>query len=100
MAPAAAALSKKGWAALISHLESRGYDTGFGRHLYHDVAMNGLGDLKAEGIVVMQLGGTPSARVFSNSDVMNLKHLPRRFTRVRSGNEQSSLAQKIILLGR
>jgi len=31
----------------------------------------------------------------SNSDVMNLKHWPRRFTRVRSGNEQSSLAQKI-----
>ncbi len=62
MAPAAAALSKKGWDALLGQLQSRGYDTGFGRHLYHDVAMNGLGDLQAEGFVAMQLGGTPSAR--------------------------------------
>jgi hypothetical protein len=36
----------------------------------------------------------------TNSDVMNLKHWPRRFTRMRSGNEQSSLAPKIILLER
>jgi SAM-dependent methyltransferase len=62
MAPAATALSKKGWGALLSHLRSQGYDTGFGRHLYHDVAINGLGDLHAEGFVAMQLGGTPSAR--------------------------------------
>lgn len=62
MTPASAALSKKGWDALLSVLRSRGYDTGFGRHLYHDVALRGLGDLHAEGFVAMQIGGTPSAR--------------------------------------
>jgi hypothetical protein len=41
MAPAAAALSMKGWNALLGHLRSQGYDTGFGRHLYHDVATHG-----------------------------------------------------------
>jgi SAM-dependent methyltransferase len=64
MAPAALALSMKGWNAMWGHLQSRGYDRGFGRHLYHDVAVNGLGDLQAEGFVAMQLGGTPSARFF------------------------------------
>jgi ubiquinone/menaquinone biosynthesis C-methylase UbiE len=64
MAPAAAALSKKGWDAVIRHLQSQGYDTEFGRHLYHYVAMNGLDDLQAEGFVAMQLGGTPFARMW------------------------------------
>jgi SAM-dependent methyltransferase len=63
MAPAAAALSKKGWDAVISHLQSQGYDSEFGRHLYHYVAMNGLGDLQAEGFVPMNIGGTPFARM-------------------------------------
>jgi hypothetical protein len=62
MAPGAAALSKKGWDALIRHLQSQGFDTELGRHLYHDVAINGLGDLQAEGFVAMQFGGTPLAR--------------------------------------
>ena len=62
MAPAATALSKKGWNALLSHLRSRGYDTELGRHLYNDVSLCGLSDLQAEGFVAMQLGGTPSAR--------------------------------------
>ncbi len=61
MPPAAAALSNKGWNALLSHLRSRGYDTEFGRHLYNDMAIHGLGDIQAEGWVAMQLGGTPSA---------------------------------------
>jgi hypothetical protein len=64
MSPAAAALSKKGWQALLSVLQSQGYDTSFGRHLYQDLVVNGLRDLQAEGFVAMQLGGTPSARVF------------------------------------
>jgi SAM-dependent methyltransferase len=62
MESAATALSQKGWDALLSHLRSKGYDTGFGRHLYHDVAIHGLVDLQAEGFFAMQLGGTPSAR--------------------------------------
>jgi SAM-dependent methyltransferase len=62
MAPAAVALSKKGWDAVIWHLRSQGYDTEFGRHLYHDVAVNGLGDLQAVGIVPMQIGGTEFTR--------------------------------------
>jgi ubiquinone/menaquinone biosynthesis C-methylase UbiE len=62
MAPAAVALSKKGWDAVLRHLQSQGYDSEFGRHLYHDVAMNGLGDLQAEGFVPMQIGGTAFAR--------------------------------------
>jgi hypothetical protein len=53
---------RKGWDAVISHLQSQGVDTEFGRHLYHYVAMNGLGDLQAEGLVPMQIGGTPFAR--------------------------------------
>jgi ubiquinone/menaquinone biosynthesis C-methylase UbiE len=62
MAPAAVALSKKGWNAVLRHLQSQGCDTGYGRRLYHDVAMNGLGDLQVEGFVPMQIGGTPFAR--------------------------------------
>jgi len=62
MAPAAFALSKKGWDAVLRHLQSQGYDTEYGRRLYHDVAMNGLGDLQAEGFVPMQIGGTPFAK--------------------------------------
>lgn len=61
MAPAATALSKKGWSALLGHLRSRGYNTELGRHLYNGVAIHGLSDLQAEGFVAMQLGGTPSA---------------------------------------
>jgi ubiquinone/menaquinone biosynthesis C-methylase UbiE len=62
MSPSAAALSKKGWAALLAELQSRGYDTGYGRRLYHELSTNGLGNLRAEGFVAMQLGGKPSAR--------------------------------------
>jgi SAM-dependent methyltransferase len=62
MAPAATALSMKGWNALLSHAKSCGYDTEFARHLYHDVSVNGLRDIQAEGLVAMQVGGTPSAR--------------------------------------
>jgi ubiquinone/menaquinone biosynthesis C-methylase UbiE len=62
MSPAAVALSKKGWDAVLWHLRAQGYDPAFGRHLYHDVAMNGLGDLQAEGFVAMQIGGAPFAR--------------------------------------
>jgi ubiquinone/menaquinone biosynthesis C-methylase UbiE len=62
MSPAAVALSKKGWDAVLWHLQTQGYDTAFGRHLYHDVAMNGLGDLQAEGFVAMQIGGALFAR--------------------------------------
>jgi hypothetical protein len=62
MAPADVALSKKGWDALLGQLQSRGCDIGFGRHLYHDVALNGLGNVQVEGFVAMQLGGTPAAR--------------------------------------
>jgi SAM-dependent methyltransferase len=64
MTPAAVALSKKGWDAVISHLQSQGYDAELGRHLYHYVVMNGLGDLQAEGFVPMQLGGAPFARMW------------------------------------
>jgi len=64
MAPGAVALSKKGWDAVLWHLQSQGYDPEFGRHLYHDVAMNGLGDLRAEGFVPMQIGGTLFARLW------------------------------------
>ena len=62
MAPAAVAVSKKGWDAVIWHLQSRGYDTEFGRHLYHDIAVNGFGDLQAAGFVPMQIGGTEFTR--------------------------------------
>jgi hypothetical protein len=46
---------------LFCQLQSRGYDIGFGRHLNHDLAVNGLADVQAKGFVAMQLGGTPSA---------------------------------------
>lgn len=62
MAPGAAALSRKAWDALLGHIRSRGYDTELGRRLYHDVCAAGLVDVQAEGLVTMQLGGTPSAR--------------------------------------
>jgi hypothetical protein len=39
-----------------------GYDQECGRHLYHDVSINGIDGLQAEGLVTMQIGGTPSAR--------------------------------------
>jgi hypothetical protein len=57
MTPAATALSKKAREAMRNHL---GYECG--RHLYHDVSINGIDDLQAEGHVTMQIGGTPSAR--------------------------------------
>ncbi len=62
MTPLAAALSKKGWDALLRHFRSRGYDTAMGRSLYHHVLASGLADIEAEGFVSMQLGGTPTAR--------------------------------------
>ena len=64
MAPGAAALSRKAWDALLGHVRSRGYDTEFGRRLYHEVCAAGLVDVQAEGLVTMQLGGTPSARLW------------------------------------
>jgi SAM-dependent methyltransferase len=64
MTPAAAALSKKGRDAMLSHLR---YNRVYGRQLYHDVSINGIGNLKAEGIVTMQVGGTPSARFWKIS---------------------------------
>jgi hypothetical protein len=62
MTPAATAISKKGWDAWLSHAQSRGANPWYGRQLYHDVSINGIGDLQAEGIVTMSIGGTPSAR--------------------------------------
>jgi SAM-dependent methyltransferase len=59
MTPGAIVLSKKAWDAMLRHV---GYDKEYGRHLYHDVSINGIGDLQAEGFVTMQIGGTPSAR--------------------------------------
>ena len=55
-------LSTKCWSVLLRHLKSRGYDTEFGRHLYHDLRSVDLADVHAEGFVPLQLGGTPSAR--------------------------------------
>ncbi len=62
MASGAKAASKKAWDAMLSQIRSEGYDIEFGRHLYHDVVLTGLRDIRAEGFVNMQLGGTPSAR--------------------------------------
>jgi SAM-dependent methyltransferase len=59
MAPAAIALSKKGRDAMERHW---GWDSEYGRRLYHDVSINGIGDLQAEGSSAMQIGGTPSAK--------------------------------------
>jgi len=59
MPPAAIALSKKARDAMVSHC---GWDSEYGRHLYHDVSINGIGDLQAEGFVTMQIGGMLSAR--------------------------------------
>jgi SAM-dependent methyltransferase len=58
MTPAATALSKKARDAMLSVFS---YDGEYGRHLYHDVSRNGIGDLQAEGFVAMQIGGTPPA---------------------------------------
>jgi SAM-dependent methyltransferase len=59
MTPAAIVLSKKGWDAMIRQV---GYDKEYGRHLYHHVSINGIGDIQAEGFVTVLIGGTPSAR--------------------------------------
>ena len=64
MTATATALSQKGWAALFAQLKARGYDTEFGRHLYHDLSVHQLDELQAEGFVAMQVGGQPSARVW------------------------------------
>jgi SAM-dependent methyltransferase len=64
MTTAAAALSQKGWHAVLSHLRSRGYDTEYGRRLHHDLTVNGIHELQAEGFLAMVRGGTPSARFF------------------------------------
>jgi hypothetical protein len=45
--------------AIVSHC---GWDSEYGRRLYHDVSINGIGELQAEGFVAMQIGGTPSAK--------------------------------------
>jgi hypothetical protein len=62
MEPGAAALTLKGWEALLSFARSRGYDMGLGRRLYHDVCTAGLIDVQAEGHVAMDIGGTPATR--------------------------------------
>jgi ubiquinone/menaquinone biosynthesis C-methylase UbiE len=62
MEPKAAALSEKGWNAIRTAIRTKGCDTEFGRHVYSDVAAYGLTNLRAEGFVAMQLGGTPTAR--------------------------------------
>jgi ubiquinone/menaquinone biosynthesis C-methylase UbiE len=62
MTPIAMALSKKGHDALHTLARSIGYNTEFGRRLYHEVSKNGLDDLQVEGYVAMRIGGTPSAR--------------------------------------
>jgi 2-polyprenyl-3-methyl-5-hydroxy-6-metoxy-1,4-benzoquinol methylase len=49
MAPAAKALSQKGWNALVSLSKSHGYDTELGRRLYHEVSKHGFAGLQAEG---------------------------------------------------
>jgi SAM-dependent methyltransferase len=59
MTPAAITLSTKGRHAMVSHC---GWDSEYGRRLHHDVSMNGIGDLQAEGFVTMHIGGTPSAK--------------------------------------
>jgi 2-polyprenyl-3-methyl-5-hydroxy-6-metoxy-1,4-benzoquinol methylase len=64
MAPGVITLSEKGLDAVLRHLRSQGCDTEFGRRLYHDVAMNGLGDLQAEGFVPM---GTLFARLWKKT---------------------------------
>jgi hypothetical protein len=61
MTKSAQELSRKGWDALLGHLQSRGVDTELGRRLYHEVVSSGIVDARAEGFVGMQLGGTPSA---------------------------------------
>jgi SAM-dependent methyltransferase len=62
MTPAAIALSTKGRDAMVTMISRSGWDSEYGRHLYHDVSINGIGDLQAEGFVAMQIGGTVSAR--------------------------------------
>jgi SAM-dependent methyltransferase len=59
MTQTAIALSKKGRDVIVKHC---GWDGEYGRRLYHDVSINGIGDLQAEGFVAVQIGGTPSAR--------------------------------------
>jgi SAM-dependent methyltransferase len=59
MTPAAIALSKKGRDAMVRHC---GWDGEYGRRLHHDVSINGIDALQAEGFVTVQIGGTPSAR--------------------------------------
>jgi SAM-dependent methyltransferase len=75
MDPRAAALSRKGWEALLSFGRSRGYDTELGRRLYHDVCTAGLVDVQAEGHVSMQLGGTPATRFWRVTLEQQQEHL-------------------------
>jgi SAM-dependent methyltransferase len=58
MEPEAAALAQKGWEALLSFAWSRGYDPALGRRLYHEVCTAGLVDVRAEGHLAMDIGGT------------------------------------------
>lgn len=53
-------LSRKGWDALLGYLRSRGYE--LGRRLYYEIVSARIIDVRAEGFVAMQLGGTPAAR--------------------------------------
>ncbi len=54
--------SQRAWDAMLSQLRALGYDTEFGRHLFHDAARAGLSNIQAEGFAGMQIGGTSSAR--------------------------------------
>lgn len=62
MAPDAAALYLKGWAALSSFVAAGGYDIYLGRRLHHALASVGLEDIDAAGFVPTFVGGGAGAR--------------------------------------
>jgi hypothetical protein len=64
MTKSAQELSRKGWDALLGHLQSQGVDTELGRRLYHEVVSSSIVDARAEGFVGMTLGGTPGATLW------------------------------------
>jgi SAM-dependent methyltransferase len=67
MTESAIEISRKGWDALLGHLQSRGYDKELGRRLYYDLVSARMVDVRAAGIVGMMLGGTPSARLWRST---------------------------------
>jgi SAM-dependent methyltransferase len=62
MKPTARAVSEKGSAAVSGYLESRGYHAYLGSGLYGALVGAGLSGVGAEGLVRMNIGGTPVAR--------------------------------------